>query len=448
MLTIRDFDDLFHAGLRYRYTEERWQQLASLGGHPFPSPTERRNGYVEELIQPATAPIELTAKEVSDLQTLAEVWQDFQNVQIRLARSPDLFPWLRSFLEGIMTPLEWENRLTDPGYDVVAPFTRFDCIRTPHGFKIVDINSTRPAGVGDIAIQAERITRQGWCVFPIGQRFASVVRTCFMQWSRRIGNCTPARVAILVEDGDGDWWNCKLLADLLSNETWVELAELRSEIPDTNEGFNLIIRNRMKEGHRLFTGLQAIRPERACVLSPLYRRWMGNKEWMAAFFSRPEASDLRSLLFTTSSFDQEYGDPLPSVGDYFLPTGRIRNGMISLNGELVPVKSLVKKDWMVKPPRGSSGHGITIGRSATTHAWQDACQEGALLQEFRRVKEPVWVLDEKGNPHQDVFYTKYGVYVFNGEVAGLEVMARKQPLVHGARDTYLTTVVLPQGTIP
>lgn len=434
MLSPRDFEDLFRAGLRYRHSEERWERLARLGGHPYPSPTERNNGYIEELIQPTAAPSQLTADEVKDLMELGPAWKKLQEVQMRLARERDLFPWVEPFMRRIMTSAERENSAFDPGYGVISPFIRLDCIRTPDGFKVVDINSTRPAGVGDIVVQRAPFEREGWTLFPLGQEFAKVVHTCFEEWSSRFNRSAAARIAILVEDEDGDWWNCKLLGDVLAREAWVERVELRSAVPNASKGFTMILRNRMKEGHRLFPALQAVQPDSACVVSPLYRRWIGNKEWMVAFQCDPVAADLASLLGK---------ETFEILARHFLPTGKIQAGMVCLNNRTVPVGSLVKKDWMVKPPRGSSGHGIVIGRSATVGSWQAATSEGALVQEFRRVKEPVWVLDASGNMVQDTFYTKYGVFIFNGVMGGLEVMARKEPLVHGARDTYLTTAVLP-----
>lgn len=435
MLSPRDFEALFHDGLRYRYSEERWQTLAHLGGHPFRSLTERKNGYIEELIQPTVLPIELESGEIADLEKLGVAWSQLQRVQMQLSRSLDAFPWVRPFMQRIMTPTEWGNSAQETGCDVISPFTRLDCVRTPDGFKVVDINSTRPAGVGDIVVEAEAFAREGWNVFPIGKTFSEVMRACFDEWSCRIGRQAPARIAVLAEEGDGDWWNCKILADILARETWVECAEVRDTVPNPSHGFTMILRNRIKEGHSLFPALAAISADTACVVSPLHRRWIGNKEWMAAFHMDPMAADLASLLGK---------ETFEFVKQHFLPTGKIVDGMLQLNNTSVPVHSLVKRDWMVKPPRGSSGQGITIGRSATVGAWRAACAEGALVQEFRRVKETMWVLDALGAAAQDTFYTKYGVFIFNGATAGIEVMARKQALVHGARDTYLTVAVLPK----
>ena len=103
---------------------------------------------------------------------------------------------------------------------------------------------------------------------------------------------------------------------------------------------------------------------------------------------------------------------------------------------------------MVKAPAGSSGHGITIGRDTSQSKWEEILLEmhessrPYVLQEFQRFKEPVEVLSERGEPVEQHLYTKYGVFIIGGTLAGVEVMARPSSLVHGARDTYLTCVML------
>lgn len=47
------------------------------------------------------------------------------------------------------TETEWQFGLINPGYDEILPFVRLDCLRVKNRFMIVDINFTRPAGVGD-----------------------------------------------------------------------------------------------------------------------------------------------------------------------------------------------------------------------------------------------------------------------------------------------------------
>ncbi len=106
-----------------------------------------------------------------------------------------------------------------------------------------------------------------------------------------------------------------------------------------------------------------------------------------------------------------------------------------------------KNQLMVKAPAGSSGHGITIGREISQNKWEEILLElhesnrPYVLQEFQRFKEPVEVLGEQGEPVEQQLYTKYGVFIIGGNLAGVEVMARPSSLVHGARDTYLTCVM-------
>ena len=50
-------------------------------------------------------------------------------------------------------------------------------------------------------------------------------------------------------------------------------------------------------------------------------------------------------------------------------------------------------------------------------------------------------LNDKGECVEVTLYTKYGAFCFAGLYIGMEVMARESPLVHGARNTYLSVGV-------
>ncbi len=155
MLTKKDFNKLLHAGLSYRYSVDDWESLLLRGGKLYPSPYRRvvigGNSYIDELIQPLLKPVALTAVEISDLERLAKIWERVVEFKIQLVTSGLLDD--HQFGRYIVPAIERNLILHCPGYSTPAsPFIRFDLIRASDGFKIIDINCTRPAGVGDAII--------------------------------------------------------------------------------------------------------------------------------------------------------------------------------------------------------------------------------------------------------------------------------------------------------
>lgn len=443
MLTKEKMTELFKRGLTYRHDLERWESLQNQTATPWPSPHREINinghPFIEELIQTLLLPRRLTANEVIQLTCLAPAWErliqaQFMAIQMGLLEQGDLV--FRRLAEMIVPEKLRPLALRDPGYtEPIAPFPRLDMVRTPAGFQIVDINSTRPAGLGDYYL-----LDQAYAESTSGQRFATakvfsgVVQRCYNSWSQRQNTNEAARIGMLIEDEAADWTNFANLAEILKQNDWVEKAEMVSRIPEPNDyRFNCLLRGRIKFGHPLFNQLLNLPVSRFCVISPLERRWLGNKLWMVAF---------RQKEFK-SWFEKQLGEHYQEIDRAIPETGVLKNGFVEFPNRTLEAQAMNRNNWVVKPPSGSSGKGILIGRSATKWKWDEMCSSplanGSIVQRFFRQKEEVPVLNQQGEPTTVNYYTKYGVYLFGGQVAGCEVMARPTPLVHGARDTYFST---------
>lgn len=273
------FDMLFAAGFAYRYTPERYEQLLPLGGKLFPSPTKLTNGcngnrIVEEFIQPTVLPRVLSEKEAAQFSAIAKVWPLFIQAQIAsIAQWPDK-------MQEIATESERRFSFLKPGYDIPLPFVRLDMVLTEEGFKVVDINTTRPAGVGDNILLNRVIDQhfsspspQAGTAFPLEKVFTQTVDTCYEQWlagyPKRRGE--PRRLMAVVPSEFEDWHNFHILARCLTGNVCT-LAELLS---DTQS--NVLIRGRVKENTPGFGLISERYPDKACVISPPYKRWLGNK---------------------------------------------------------------------------------------------------------------------------------------------------------------------------
>ncbi len=437
-------------GLVYRHDTERWNALQGLSGTLYSSP--RRNvvvggvEYVEELIQPTLEPIKLTAQDVTQLQSLARLWDQLIGVQCEVVarglRGEE--PW-RAVAEQIIPPALRSLAVRNCNYDIPrGPFVRLDMVRTPTGLQVVDINSTRPAGIGDATILVEAYRQAGFRgITSPASAFTAVVWDCFTQWRKHDAEDghldLGARIAMVSDTAAGDWSNFQVLAAILRREPGVELVEVIETVPEpTDTRFNCIIRGRIKFGHPQFDRLLALPPEKFCVISPLGRRWIGDKRWFRLLQEEPA----RSLLYERLGFAEAaiILAAIPETGIFTEP-----GFVLFPNGLVRDVQSLNNNDWIVKPATGSSGKGIVMGRSMSKWKWQNYCSQpqirGALLQRYFRIKEPVTIFDRNGEPTIQRYYIKYGVFMLGGRFGGVEVMARPTALVHGARDTYLTTVM-------
>ncbi len=242
---------------------------------------------------------------------------------------------------------------------------------------------------------------------------------------------------MLVESRAGGWYNMYNLALCLQREPWVEKVDIIDNIPSPDDKtYNCLIRDRIKVGHPLFEKLLCLPINEVCILSPLGRRYLGNKYWFVLF-----RDEIIGDLFRQELGDSDY----KFILSYIPESGVLQaNGLVAFTEKTCHVKSIDWREWMLKPPSGSSGKGIVIGRR-NAKEWSRACllpgNVGAIIQEFYNVRESVPVLNDKGECVEVTLYTKYGAFCFAGLYIGMEVMARESPLVHGARNTYLSVGV-------
>lgn len=427
------FDRLMDSGVVYRYTKDQWEKLQLLGGKIYPSPIQKVmvDGfeYIEELIQPSLEPFIIAQGEWARLVRLSSCWGKFLSAQLRIFQDyPDI-------AKRVATPQELRFGNLSSGYRCFAPFIRLDCVRDDEGIlRVVDINSTRPAGVGDtIALQEIMAPEQAeW----VASAFCTTVRTCFQQWLSWKGIVRPARIGMLT-DKEADYWNFKILSRVLAKQEWVERVDIISEILPHND-FNCIIRSRIKEDHPQFIALQKLYPEKVCLISPLYRRWVGNKLWMYLC----KLQELSSVFYEYLGYDYQW-----LVTEVFADTAVLQGGTLHFpNGKGLSTEKLDRGQWVMKAPAGSSCIGTIFGRAVSKIKWEELVNnlpDGHIFQRYHqaKAKERTCILGKEGIPEIQDFYIKYGVFIFNGVLGGVEVMARKRFMVHGARDTYLSFAV-------
>ncbi len=434
------FTSLLEGGVSYRYHPDRFAELSG-GGHPFPSPTrtvETPSGQmIEELIQPVLQPVVLTADETSALSALAASWPRFMAAELeifQLAKSGDLPPDACRLVESMCTRGEWEHGLIDPGYPTVHPFIRLDAVRTADGFKVVDINSTRPAGVGDLVGYLGVLNGQPppGRVLPTRELFVRIVRSCVDEWagSQRLpGESIP--VDIVVRSTDGDWRNFHNLARVLARAG----LSARAVEPDslTAGEPSALIRSRIKEGDPAYAALAQGYPTARCVLSPLYRRFLGNKVWMYLF---------RHPLFA-SVFREHLGEAYGLFDRHFADIGIVEGGMLVLPGMSYRLDELNHDDWVLKDPASSSGRRMYLGAMMGRQKWAELLPDirsGWIAQRYHRTIERLTVAGPTGEPVERKLFTKFGIFIFGAALAGAEFNARPSAVVHGARNTYSNPV--------
>ncbi len=440
MLTQENFSELLEGGLSYRYSKERWNQLQNgNGAMPFKSPWRKVkvNGrqMVEELIQPILQPVYLTEEEQAFFERLAASWHEvMQGLFQVIARDSRCGKMARAVFDTMC----FTRACAKTGYpDYPTPFLRLDMVRDENGqFKTVDINTTRPAGLGDCMVLASVFAKLGMGTqYPFGKAFENVVRQCFAQWSQTYAIGTKARIAIVNDEQAGDWHNFRILSEVLSTQPWVEKVHMISSAPKPeSQEYNLIIRGRIKQGHPEYDALCRLPVSQYCIISPLGYRWLGSKYWFVYLFNQ----NLRKALkpYVSQLALETVCNSLPQTG---ILTSR---GTVEFNNHIEDTATLSRADWLIKPPAGSSGKGILMGRSMSQTKWETALRDsqnyGALMQRYYRRKENFMVLNSNGNAEPKDLYVKYGAFLYGGDLAGIEVMARNEPLVHGARNTYFT----------
>ncbi|HCM68193.1 MAG: hypothetical protein A2898_05665 [Candidatus Kerfeldbacteria bacterium RIFCSPLOWO2_01_FULL_48_11] len=433
--------ELLDRGVVYRYPPERLEFLSS-GGHPFPSPTHEvqtsTGPMIEEVIQPVLQPIVLSRPAIKHARQLASLWPPFMRAQMeifQMARANHLPLEDCALVRAMCTDEEWEKGHIDPGYGVIHPFVRLDALLIDECWKVLDINSTRPAGVGDIIAHQAMVNGNIDPLvhsLPMGAAFAHVVRQCVDDWaSKRHLPGESVGVNIVVRERDGDWKNFENLRRALTgsglNAQLIEPDQLKLGEPTA------VIRSRIKEGDPAYEILKAGYPDERCVLSPLFRRFIGNKMWMYLFSIEPFASLFRGRL----------GPGYAILKGAFPEIGVIDGVEVRFPDRKVPLASLKRDEWVLKDPAGSSGRRMYLGCRTGKGKWQELisrAQDGWIAQQFYPAEERLTVAGADGEPTERKLYTKHGLYLFDGVLAGMEFNARPDPVVHGARNTYMNPV--------
>jgi len=439
------FKFLLEEGLVYRYPEEEWKNIEKhWPGHQFPSPrqtiTEDGVKIVEELIQPLVELITISQKELQQLRKIATAITEFFTATYKFVRENTIKKKEKSqILHNILTPLELQNIHIYSGYHHLMPLVRLDCLRTSLGFKIVDINSTRPAGLGAqivLNIAFADYIEKNQSVLPIEEIFLNTVSQCWQDWQKYYHKQKEKpRIALTLPNRLGDYRNFKILQNLLSEHFNCECKILTVAEFGNLTDYNLVIRERIKEESAGYEKLTEVFPEQCCVITPLYNRWLGNKLWMY-YFAGP-----LSNYYQEKMNKENYEILLNS----FPKTGFIRyKKVIEFPKERISIPHLPRKNYLFKPGKGSSARGIIFGCKTSRKKWENALgsdnAKGGVIQEFLPVKEIVTVLDNNGFPQKQQLYTKYGIFILGGQLAGIELMARRSKIVHGARDTYFAPV--------
>lgn len=450
------FDFLMTEGLVYRYPTSDWSYIEkNWPGHMFPSPHQVLNHgqrMIEEMIQPLCEPIVISEAECNQLETLADALNWYFHRTMQFAKGEYKSSFSKTERENIlkMTASSLERReierqkVSPSQYSHPMPFTRLDCLRTNEGFKVVDINSTRPAGVGEQIVLNYAFADSldsSTMTLPLEELFLDCLSDCYQEWLSRYGkgNTIP-KVAIALTDEMGDFRNFLILQQSIKADKRFDKCEIIIGDFDRLATFDLVIRGKIKEGINGFSKIASLHPEKTCVISPPFNRWLGNKLWFY-YFLGPLAGMYR----------QSKDDPLyDALTKAFPRTGIIdcKKKVVVFPDEKVNMWQLPRKQYLLKPGKGSSAKGVVFGCDSNRGKWEEALDDAkpdTIVQEFCPVKEKVKILDQFGRVKEDELYTKYGVFIFNGRLAGLEVMVRPSKIVHGARDTYYAPVFVQKG---
>jgi len=430
------FTDLLHAGLNYRYSAENWARVAQYPGHPYPSPSYefQVNGQpagIAELIQPPLKPVVITLRETQELEQLAKIYtrlieQIFKALKL-IKQNQLAFP---TELEGVISFPEWRDFDYETGYRRVMPIIRLDCLKTERGFQVVDINTTRPAGVGDNIVLNHFFTQQS-NRFQIEDLFIAMVSRCFRQWFATQSRWAAREILFLLADQYNDFANFEILAESI-NKRYGAIANVSDNADVATFRHDCIIRGRIKEGMPHHLKLEELRIFGQCIISPMHRRFLGSKIWPYLLAkNRLGIADMVPNELTRLTAGQ---------------VGLVTGEMVDFGNNSLNLSSLDHEHWLAKPINGSSGHGIVFGFQCSKNKWLRRVAQipgRVVIEQYSPCSETLVVAGPNGEPTERELYTKYGVFILNGKLSGVEVMARPSPLVHGARDTYIGTCITP-----
>ncbi|MFH0853074.1 MAG: hypothetical protein V1853_01600 [bacterium] len=466
MVTLkRLYAEMLGRNLNYRFRPEHLESLKKrqLGlDYDPPSRTiETRYGpMVEEIIPTSLEPLHISPKLWSKMQVLCRAWEAFFQLAFRWYTQPDTCPGSDPYnLIGQGTERQMANH--NPGYRPLLPFVRYDCMEREDGsLVVIDVNSSRPIGASHMQGLGNLFVEMGLSdIAPpnFSQAIADVMMDCYKQW-RELRKDRKARpeVGIVIPEHMGSVPDFLILAQLLRTDS--RFASVRVIDPqdlcyDSSKKQLSMIDAQGRDQGRLDLVLRTVKPDldptiapallqaypdSACIVSPLYHRWLGSKFWFVIAQKEP----YRSIII------QKLGGELAEVLFNSMPkSGLYHGGRVYFSDQDVDLESLRHKDWVAKVGSGSSSRGIIIGKTSSKSRWLEdllGMSDGRMVfQEYTPPYKYTFTYpDAEGHPQTGVFKTKLGLYAFGGKAVGFECMGcMNSEKIHGSRSTLIMPVL-------
>lgn len=452
----RLYPELLKRNIVYRFNPDRLISLRQRKlGFGFDPPSKETmvgaDRVIDEVIPTSFEPVVITAEQWAECQELCAAWDRFFRFIYMNFETAMQAGDLNGHVQGIANPAEREHFRLDPGYRSLMPFVRFDCaIREDGTFAVMDVNSSRPIGAGHMLALTKLMTEsQLTNARPIASidPLVRTIMTCYREWcaSRGIQPNESPDLAIAIPSLLGSEPDFRVLAKQLSKTkqfasvTLVDPEDLKvidsqlfGIVNGSSVPLELVLRTVKPDLHPgIAPALLEAYPTAACIIGPMWRRWIGSKLWMALAQVEPMRSDVVSMLGTLAP---AFFRSLPRTGLYTGGRARFSDGYI-------PLERLRPSEWVAKVPSGSSARGVYVGRSMSASDWIAAVaglsDSTVIIQEFVEPKrEALTIPDGNGGAQRGNFLTKHGLFSFGGEAAGIEVHACLDSYkIHGGRGT-------------
>lgn len=452
------YDELLKRSIVFRYAPDQLASLQArglgLGFNPPTRSTETRYGpATEEVIPTSFEPVLISSAQWESCQRLCAAWELFFRYAFEVFTDPERRAALNGKYGLIGTLTERTHSADCSGYRSLIPFGRYDCVIRPDGtFAVMDVNSSRPIGAGHMyALTGMFTERKLTDAIPIStiDPLIQVITRCYREWCVTNGRevIDPPPLTIVVPESHGSHPDFQVLAKQLRKTKAFAAVQLLDpedlrhdaaadrifgQVEGHEEELPLILRTVKPDIH---PGIAPVLlegyPTAACVVGPLWRRWLGNKLWMALAQFEPMRSEIAAALGSLAS---DFFRSLPRTGLY-------QSGRVLFADGPIRLESLASKAWVAKVPAGSSARGVLIGQSMSPAAWFEGVagfsDSTVIIQEFIEPSvETLTIPDGNGGACRGPFKTKHGLFTFGGVAAGIEVHACTDSLrIHGGRGT-------------
>jgi len=466
MVTLVElYQALLGQDLNYRFRPEHLESLKerNLGlDYDPPSRTiETRHGpMVEEIIPTSLEPLHIGTEFWARMQVLCQAWEAFFRLCYGWYTQPDTSPG-NCPRNLIGQGSERQLASLDPGYRSLLPFVRYDCMEREDGLLVViDVNSSRPIGASHMQGLGNLFVELGLSnIAPpnFSQAIADVIMDCYDQWREsHQGRVDRPEVGIVIPEHMGSVPDFLILGKLLKADhrfASVQVIDPQDLHHDAGAKELRVIDARGRDQGRLDLVLRTVKPDldptiapalldaypdSACVVSPLYHRWLGSKFWFVIAQKEP----YRSAIV------RELGEELAAVLFNSMPeSGLYHGGRVYLGGKNMELESLRHKDWVAKVGSGSSSRGIIMGKTSSKTRWLEdlmGMSDGRMvLQRYTPPRKYTLTYpDQDGQPQTGAFKTKLGLYSFGGKAVGFECMAcQRSDKIHGSRSTIIMPVL-------